>query len=73
MQADWVVCPDCGKRLLKYKSGAGEARYEIKCTGKKCGQFVTIYSAGKTYTDKLSTRNSEGYADLTAYVAINRL
>ena len=70
---EWVTCPDCGKRLLKHKGGAGDARYEIKCTGKKCGELVTIYSAGKTYTEKLSIRNGEGYTDLTAYEAINRL
>lgn len=68
----WVTCPDCGKRLLKYRGGAGESKYEIKCTGKGCGKLVTIYSAGKTFTSTIGSKNSEGYTDLTAYTAINR-
>lgn len=69
---DWVICPDCGKRLLKYHGGAGDSTYEIKCSGKNCGKLVTIYSAGQTFTDKITRKNSEGYADYTAYEAISR-
>jgi ribosomal protein S27E len=47
-KTEWVTCPICGKRLLKFKGGAGDSKYEIKCSGKHCGKLIIIYSAGKT-------------------------
>jgi hypothetical protein len=44
----WLICPVCGKRLFKYAGGDGSAEYEIKCSGKYCGNLIKIYSAGKT-------------------------
>lgn len=74
----WVSCPICGKRLFKYKGGAGNAVFEIKCSGKGCGRLITVYSAGKTacrdtiMESHVSIRNSEGYLDITAYTAISK-
>ena len=74
----WISCPVCGKRLFKYKGGAGNAVFEIKCSGKNCGRLITVYSAGKTacqgikIEERISIRNNEGYLDITAYTAISK-
>jgi phage FluMu protein Com len=56
-KVEWIICPVCGKKLLKYKGGAGDAKYEVKCSGKNCGSLIIIYSAGQTLNQKEKSDN----------------